>query len=113
DNQLFEIASSRAPVRDTGGSIVTRNDGLEALAASARGALYVVNGTGSQLFARIESELSGYYLLGVDSDPGDHDGRQHGIRIDVSRRGAMVRTRRQLLNVPADLSRPRTPRDQV
>jgi VWFA-related protein len=113
DNQLFEITKSRGPVRDSGATIITRNDALDMLAASARGALYVVYGTGSQLFDRIESELSGYYLLGVESDPLDHDGRPHGIRIDVSRRGAMVRTRRQLLNVPADLNRPRTPRDQV
>jgi len=113
DHQLFEITNPRAPVNDPGASIITRNDGLEALAASARGALYIVSGTGSQLFSRIESELSGYYLLGVDSDPADHDGRQHPIRIDVSRRGATVRTRRQLLNVPADLNRPRTPREAI
>ena len=31
----------------------------------------------------------------------------------MSRRGATVRTRRQLLNVPADLNRPRTPRDAI
>jgi VWFA-related protein len=113
DNQLFEITNSRAPVYDSGHSIISRNDGLEALAASARGALYIVNGTGGPLFARIESELSGYYLLGVDSDPADHDGRPHAIRIDVSRRGATVRTRRQFLNVPADLNRPRTPREAI
>jgi VWFA-related protein len=113
DNQLFEITNPRGPVNDPGASIISRNDGLEALAASARGALYIVNGTGSQLFSRIESELSGYYLLGVDSDRGDHDGRQHPIRIDVSRRGATVRTRRQLLNVPSDLNRPRTPREAI
>ena len=31
----------------------------------------------------------------------------------MSRRGATVRTRRQLLNVPADLNRPRTPREAI
>ena len=110
DNQLFEITNSRAPVYEP---LNVRNDGLEALTAAARGALYIVSGTGSQLFANIESELSGYYLLGVQSDPADRDGKSHAIRIDVSRRGATVRTRRQLLNVPADLNRPRNPRDAI
>ena len=77
DNQLFEITNSRAPVYEP---LSGRNDGLEALTAAARGALYVVSGTGSQLFANIESELSGYYLLGVQSDPTDRDGKGHAIR---------------------------------
>jgi VWFA-related protein len=112
DNQLFELTSGRAPILEPA-TVVGRTDGLEQLAAAARGSLYLVNGTGSQLFSHIESELSGYYLLGVESDPLDHDNKPHAIRIDVSRRGAIVRTRRQLLNVPADLSRPRTARDAV
>jgi VWFA-related protein len=110
DNQLFEITNSRAPVYEP---LNVRNDGLEALTAAARGALYIVSGTGNQLFANIESELSGYYLLGVQSEPADRDGKPHAIRIDVSRRGATVRTRRQLLNVPADLNRPSNPRDAI
>jgi VWFA-related protein len=110
DNQLFEITNSRAAVYEP---LNVRNDGLEALTAAARGALYIVSGTGNQLFANIESELSGYYLLGVQSEPADRDGKGHAIRIDVSRRGATVRTRRQLLNVPADLNKPRNPRDAI
>jgi len=45
---LFEITNSRAAVYEP---LSGRNDGLEALTAAARGALYVVSGTGSQLFA--------------------------------------------------------------
>ncbi len=112
DNQLFEITNSRAAITQPLSNRI-RDDGLESLAAATRGALYIVSGTGSQLFASIEAELSGYYLLGVESEPSDHDGKQHAIRIDVSRRGATVRTRRQLLNVPADLNRARTPRDAI
>jgi VWFA-related protein len=112
DNQLFEIMNTRGPVINAPGLNI-RNDGLEALTAAARGTLFNVTGTGSQLFAHIEAELSGYYLVGVESDPSDRDGKPHAIRIDVQRRGAIVRTRRQLLNVPSDLNRPRTPRDTV
>ena len=43
-------------------------EGLELLAGASRGALFNVTGTGAGVFDRIESELSGYYLLGVESD---------------------------------------------
>ena len=111
DSQLFDITNARAPVNEPSSNL--RNDGLEMLAAAARGTLFLVNGTGSQLFTHIESELSGYYLLGVESDPADRDRKARAIHIDVARRGATVRTRRQLLNVPADLNRPRTVRDAI
>src|SRR5262249_55879711 len=62
------------------------------------------------LFDRIESELSGYYLLGIESDAKDKDGRSHSIRVDVSRRGAIVRSRRQLLNTAAELRTARAQR---
>ena len=101
DNQLFEIADARAPINPFGDR-VARSEGLELLAGAARGTLFTVTGTGAPLFERIESELSGYYLLGVESDPKDKDGRPHGIRVDVPKRGAIIRSRRQTLNTPAD-----------
>ena len=101
DNQLFEIADARAPINPFGDR-VARAEGLELLAGAARGTLFTVTGTGAPLFDRIESELSGYYLVGVESDPKDKDGRPHGIKVDVPKRGAIVRSRRQTLNTPAD-----------
>jgi VWFA-related protein len=112
DNQLFDASTYTRPIVIES-NLGVRYNGLEALAGAARGALFTVAGTGSQLFASIEAELSGYYLLGVESEAVDRDGKPHQIRIDVSRRGATVRTRRQLLNVPSDLNRPRTARDAV
>src|SRR5207247_7738800 len=72
------------------------------VAGAARGTLCTVTGTGQTLFERIELELSGYYLLGVESDARDKDGKSHSVRIDVPRRGAIVRSRRQILSTPAD-----------
>src|SRR5262249_33508780 len=86
------------------------SEGLELLAGAARGTLFNVTGTGQNLFERIEVELSGYYLLGVESDAKDKDGRSHSIRVDVPRRGAIVRSRRQLLNTAADLRAARASR---
>lgn len=73
-------------------------DGLEMLAQLTRGALFRVSTGAGPVFRRIESELSGYYLLGVESDPRDRDGKAHPVRVNVARRGATVRERRQMLN---------------
>jgi VWFA-related protein len=109
DNQLFEITESRAPINPFGDR-QARTEGLEVLAGAARGTLFTVTGAGESLFERIESELSGYYLLGVESDAKDKDGRSHTIRVDVPRRGALVRSRRQLLNTVSDLRAARAAR---
>ena len=112
DNQLFDISDARAPVNPFADR-QARSEGLETLAGAARGALFTVTGTGQTLFERIESELSGYYLLGVESDARDHEGRSRSIRIDVPRRGAVVRSRRQVLNARSDRPTPRSPRAAV
>ena len=62
---------------------------------------------GETLFERIESEISGYYLLGVESDAKDKDAKTHTVRIDVPRKGAIVRSRRHVINTPADRPRAR------
>jgi VWFA-related protein len=84
-----------------------RNDGLQLLAAATGGTVFDTVGTGADFFARLEAELSGYYLLGVESDPADRDGRPHPIRIDVVGRDAVVRSRRQMVNAPPPTSSPR------
>ncbi len=101
DNQLFDIADARMPINPFADR-QARSEGLEMLAGAARGTLFTVTGTGQALFERIESELSGYYLLGVESDARDKDGKTHSVRIDVPRKGAIVRSRRHVLNTPAD-----------
>ncbi|HMF94804.1 MAG TPA: VWA domain-containing protein, partial [Vicinamibacterales bacterium] len=109
DNELFDITDTRAPINPFADR-QARAEGLEMLAGAARGALFTVAGTGAPLFDRIESELSGYYLLGIESDAKDKDGRSHSIRVDVSRRGAIVRSRRQLLNTAAEMRTARAQR---
>jgi VWFA-related protein len=112
DTPLFDASAAHAPV-DAFGDRQTQSAGLETLAGAARGALFNVTGTGTALFERIESELAGYYLLGVESDPKDRDGKPHPIRVDVPRRGAIVRSRRQILNTPADARLGRSPHQAV
>jgi VWFA-related protein len=101
DTALFEIADARAPINPFADR-QARSEGLETLAGAARGTLFTVTGTGQPLFERIESELSGYYLLGVESEARDKDTKTHSVRIDVPQRGALVRSRRQILNTQTD-----------
>lgn len=75
-----------------------RSSGLDTLAQAARGAVFQVTGPPQLLFDRIKAELSGYYLLGVETEPQDRDGKTHTVRVEVPRSGALVRARRQMLN---------------
>src|SRR5262249_32867324 len=109
DNQLFDITDARLPINPFADR-QARSEGRELCSGASRGTMFTVTGTGETLFQRIESELSGYYLLGVESDPKDRDGKSHALRVDVPRRGAIVRSRRQVLNAKSDRPAPRSPR---
>jgi VWFA-related protein len=113
EEPIFEIAIRRAPGPMTRvDDHRERGEGIATLAASARGTLFNVVGTADGLFARIESELSGYYLLGVESVPDDSDGRPHPIKVEVGRPGVTIRTRREVIRTPDD-DRPLPPSQAV
>jgi VWFA-related protein len=112
DNQMFDMSDRRLPINPIGDRRA-RGEGLELLAGASRGALFTVSTAEAPFFERIEAELSGYYLLGVESDPRDRDGKAHPIRVDVPQRGAIVRSRRQILNAPADARGRRSPRQSM
>ena len=82
--------------------------GVELLAgADARHAVHRSSARDRSLFERIESELS--RLLPDrrgNREPRDRDGKSHSIRVDVPRRGALVRQRRQVLNAKSDRPAP-------
>lgn len=77
------------PVTDT----QLRAEGLELMAARARGVFHRVVSTGASTFEQIGRETSGYYLLGIE--PAAEDRRQPRRRVDVSvrRSGVTVRAR--------------------
>jgi len=80
--------------------------GLYSIAAVTGGSMFTIVMKADPAFARIDSELSGYYLLGVEADPSQRDGKPHAIKVDVARGGATVRSRRQLIvNAPANRAR--------
>ena len=74
------------------------SQGLEWFAGKSGGALLrVEGGTGEHAFNRVLRETSAYYLLGVEPDPDDRDGKTHFLRVRVKQRGATVRHRTQVL----------------
>ena len=112
DNQMFDISERRAPINPIGDR-QARGQGLELLTGAARGTLFTVSTAEAPFFERIEAELSGYYLIGVESDPRDRDGKAHPVRVEVGRRGATVRSRRQILNAASDARGRRSPRQSM
>lgn len=85
-------------------------DGLREMAFSSRGDLYNVLGNGENVFNRLASELSAYYLLGVEADPRDRDDKPHRLDVEVRRRGVTLRSRKAfVLSSP----RNRTPAERL
>jgi VWFA-related protein len=112
EQELFSATESRIATAPTADRLA-RSQGLETLAGAARGTLFRIYGTGASVFERIESELTGYYLLGVEADLRDRDAKPHPVRVDVPRRGAIVRARRQLVTAVSGSAPARSPRQAV
>lgn len=74
--------------------------GLEMVAGMTRGTFYRVAANAEAAFQRLEEELSGYYLLAIETAPVDKDGKRHPVSVSVRRRGANVRARREFQITP-------------
>jgi VWFA-related protein len=73
--------------------------GLERMAGEAGGEYFrITAGTGDMFFKRVLDETSAYYLLGVQPEEIDRDGKTHFIRVKtVDVKGATVRARSQVM----------------
>ena len=68
---------------------------LEQFSGAAGGALFSVQvGNAESALARIRTELSSYYLLGVEPGDDDRDGRTHEISVKTTQPNVTVRGRR-------------------
>jgi VWFA-related protein len=73
-------------------------EGLGMLAGITRGALMRVVASADSAFQRLALELSGYYLLSFEPEPGDRDGKSHKISVGVpGRDGVTVRARSEFM----------------
>ena len=89
---------------------------LEQFTGSAGGALFTVSvGNASPALARIQTELSSYYLLGVEPADEDRDGRTHEVAVKTTQSSVTVRGRRWVMipvrgaAAPAPVAAPPTP----
>ena len=83
----------RMPVnRERDSSLIGR--WLEMFSGASGGALLRVTvGSGETAFDRVLRESSAYYLLGVEPEQSDRDGRTRQLRVKVNQRGVTLRSR--------------------
>lgn len=77
-----------------------REEGLEHLAGTARGAYFRVMSDGDYAFRRIARELAGHYLLAFEPQGTDRNGKLHKIRVRVGRPGVTLRARSEFAAGP-------------
>ncbi len=104
DEPMFDASNSRmSPTRTE--DIELAADGLSRLAGLGRGTVFKLIANPDSAFSRLGLELSGYYLLSFEPEPGDRDGNVHKIKVDVpGRQGLEIRARTEF-SVDAAASR--------
>ena len=99
DLQRGDVTIGESPPTETQDRRI-QMQGLEGLATMSLGSLFYVAGTGDPIFERLSSEISAYYLLGVEQRPKDLQGDRHRIDVDVRRRGVQIRSRQAFVLSP-------------
>lgn len=91
ETSAAEARMAASPMRDRS----LREEGLEYVSEVGGGEMFRVIADPDFAFARVASELSGYYLLSFEPEAGDRDGKAHGISVKVHRDGVSVRSRQE------------------
>jgi VWFA-related protein len=101
DSSFLDAFSANAPKTErttTSRDSYARGLGLDLVAGAAGGTVIRMDaGTHDYGFARVLRETSAYYLLGVEPDDADRDGKLHYLRVNVKQKGATVRSRTQVV----------------
>jgi len=102
---LYDVQIGRtSPTREADQMLLA--EGMEQFIGLGRGTVYSVAVNADAAFKRLALELSGYYLVTFEPEPGDRDGKVHDISVNVSRPGITVRARRQFSAEAAGSSKP-------
>ena len=100
DAVMTERFHAQSRMGDRGLSNMNRDSALmsrwlEQFTGAAGGALFSIQvGNAESALARITTELSSYYLLGVEPGDEDRDGRMHQIAVKTSQPNVTIRGRR-------------------
>ncbi len=86
--------------------------GLEAIAGGSGGSVFRVVTGPESAFGRILRETSAYYVLGVEPEEADRDGKAHRIKVAVKLPGVAVRGRTEVV-LPRSSTEPVTPERAV
>ena len=68
-----------------------KGEGLATIASMTGGMFFNAAGRAVGIFDRIQSEVSSFYQLAIESSPADADGKEHDVKVRVSRAGVDVR----------------------
>ena len=102
----FGMASGKtSPTADWDPSV--QREGMEHATSAAGGIWMHAVGTLDQYFDRVAAELSGSYLLGIEVEASDRDGRPHQVQVKVNRKDVDVRARKQYV-IEANATKPDT-----
>jgi VWFA-related protein len=84
------------PVSPTAGADMwAEREGAESATSVTGGTWLEGIGTLDQYFDRVAAELSGSYLLGIEVESSDRNGRPHRVQVKVNRKDVEVRARKQ------------------
>jgi len=99
--ERMSLGQVRRPVSPSFAFDDRLNDvGIENLTSAAGGTLVRVIGKVESAFERVATEMSGSYLLGIEVEAGDRDGKPHAVDVKVDRPGVEVRSRRRYVIEP-------------
>ena len=78
--------------------------GLEIIADRTNGTLFRGVAAGAGIFQRLEAELSAWYLVAVERQPGDPDTQR--VEVDIKRRDVTLRSNRNAVSITPSTRRP-------
>jgi len=82
---------SRGETRPDAAVRPDKAEGLASIGTMTGGMFFHGVATAAGVFDRIESEVSTFYQLGLESGPADADGKEHDVKVTVNRPGLDVR----------------------
>ena len=69
----------------------SKGEGLATIGSMTGGMFFNAAGKAGGIFDRIQSEVSSFYQLALESSPADADGKEHDVKVRVNRTGLDVR----------------------
>jgi VWFA-related protein len=99
DRTMFDV-TERSPIGSFFEDQSLGRASLEALAGPSRGTVFEIIGSSQIPFERLALEVSGYYLVGIEPEGTDRDGKRHRIQVEALRPGLTVRARPEFAFTP-------------